>query len=104
MAFVAAVQTTPQGQPQVACFAPLPLTAEGVAAFAARSRATSATAVSDGSWCFGAVKLISAEHELTVIGGGAASAKLPQFSAINTLLGNQKTTLSGTNHAFDFAR
>ena len=102
--FIAAVQTTPQGQPQVACFAPLPFTAEGVATFAAKSLATSATVVSDGLWCFGAVKLIGAKHEPTVTGGGAASAKLPQFRAINTLLGNLKTSLSGTYHAFDFAK
>ncbi len=102
--FIAAVQTTPAGQPQVACFAPLPFTAEGVAAFAAKSLATSATVVSDGLWCFRAVKLIGAEHEPTVTGGSAACAKLPQFKAINTLLGNLKTALGGTYHAFDFAK
>jgi hypothetical protein len=33
-----------------------------------------------------------------------ASAKLPQFKAVNTLLGNLKTALSGTYHAFNFAK
>ena len=102
--FIAAVQTTPDGQPQFACFAPQPFTTEEVAAFAARSLATSATVVSDGLWCFRGVKLIGAEHESIVTGGGAASAKLPQFKAINTLLGNLKTALTGTYHAFDFAK
>ena len=36
--------------------------------------------------------------------GGAASTKLPQFKAINTLLGTLKTALTGTYHAFDFAK
>ncbi len=102
--FIAAVQTTPLGQAKFACFAQQPFTTEAVAAFAAKSLASSATVVSDGLWCFGAVKLIGAEHEATVTGGGAASAKLPQFKAINTLLGNLKTALSGTYHAFDFAK
>ena len=102
--FIAAVQTTPDGQPQFACFAQQPLTTEEVAAFAAKSLATSATVVSDGLWCFRGVKLIGAEHEPTVTGGGAASTKLPQFKAINTLLGNLKTALTGTYHAFDFAK
>ena len=30
--------------------------------------------------------------------------KLPQFKAINTLLGNLKTAIGGTYHAFDFAK
>ena len=29
---------------------------------------------------------------------------LPQFKAVNTLLGNLKTALAGTYHAFDFAK
>jgi len=30
--------------------------------------------------------------------------KLPQFKAVNTCLGNLKRSLSGTHHAFDFAK
>ena len=102
--FLAAVQTTPDGQPQFACFALLPFTTEAVAAWAAKSLATSATVVSDGLWCFQGVRIIGAEHERTVTGGGAASTKLPQFKAINTLLSNLKTSLTGTYHAFDFTK
>ena len=98
------MQTTPEGHPQFACLAPLPFTTDAVAAWAAKSLATSATVVSDGLWCFRAVKLIGAEHAPTVTGGGAASTKLPQFKAGNTLLGNLKTALAGTYHAFDFAK
>ena len=102
--FIAAVQTTPDGHPQFACFAQQPFTTKEVAAFAAKSLAPSATVVSDGLWCFRGVTLIGADHEPTVTGGSAASVKLPQFKAINTLLGNLKTALSGTYHAFDFAK
>ena len=102
--FIAAVQTTPDGHPQFACFAQQPFTTEGVGAFAAKSLAPSATVVSDGLWCFRSVKLVGAEHHPTVTGGGTQSAKLPQFKAINTLLGNLKTAFSGTYHAFDFVK
>ena len=102
--FVAAVQTTPEGQPQFMCLRQQPFTAEEVAVFAARSIAPSATVVSDGLWCFGAVKIVGAEHERVVTGGGKASAELPEFRAINTVLGNLKRALSGTYHAFDFAK
>jgi hypothetical protein len=43
-------------------------------------------------------------HEPTVTGGGAASVNLPQFHAVNTVLGNLKTALGGTYHSFDFAK
>ncbi|MGH8865850.1 MAG: IS1595 family transposase [Burkholderiales bacterium] len=102
--FLAAVQTTPEGKPICACFAQQPFTIESVALFAATSLAPTAQVVSDGLWCFGGVKLIGAEHERVVTGGGAASVKLPQFKAINTVLGNLKTALTGTYHAFDFAK
>ena len=42
--------------------------------------------------------------EVTVTGGGAASVKLPKFKAVNTVLGNLKTALAGTYHAFGFAK
>lgn len=102
--FVAAVQTTPDGQPQFVCLRQLPFTHEAVAVFAARSIAPSATVVSDGLWCFGAVQIVGATHKRVVTGGGKASTALPQFKAVNTFLGNLKRSLGGTYHAFDFAK
>ena len=102
--FIAAVQTTPDGQPQFVCLRQQPFTAEEVAIFAARSIAPSATVVSDGLWCFSAVQIVGAEHERVLTGSGKASAELPQFRAVNTFLGNLKRALGGTYHAFDFAK
>lgn len=102
--FIAAAQTTHNGHPQFACFAQQPFTIEGVGAFAAKSLAPSATVVSDGLWRFRRVKLVGAEHQATVTGGGTQSVKLPQFKAINTVVGNLKTAFSGTYHAFDFVK
>jgi ISXO2-like transposase domain/Transposase zinc-ribbon domain len=102
--FVAEVQTTPDGQPLFVCLRQQPFTHEEVAVFAARSIAPSATVVSDGLWCFGAVQIVGAELERVVTGGGKASTELPQFKAINTFLGNLKRSLSGTHHAVDFAK
>ena len=50
------------------------------------------------------VKIVGAEHERVVTGGGKASVGLPQFRAVNTFLGNLKRSLGGTYHAFDFAK
>lgn len=102
--FVAAMQTTPSGQPQLVCLHRQPFTREAVAVFAARSISPCARVVSDGLWCFRAVQMIGAEHERVVTGSGKASTRLPQFRAINTFLGNLKRSLGGTYHAFDFAK
>lgn len=104
VSFIAAVQTGDDGRPLYACLARQPFTAEAVSIWAAKSLATSAQVVSDGLWCFRGVRIIGAEHTPTVTGGGKASAKLPQFKAVNTLLGNLKTALSGTYHAFNFVK
>ena len=72
--------------------------------FASSSIASSATVVSDGLWCFSAVQIVGADHERVVTVGGKATVKLPQFKAINTYLGTLKRSLSGTYHAFDFAK
>jgi len=101
---VAAVQTTPEGKPVVACLRQQPHTEQEVAVFAASHLATSASVITDGLWCFQATAIIGASHERVVTGGGRASVELPQFKAINTLLGNLKTAISGTYHAFGFAK
>lgn len=102
--FVAAVSTTADGQARYACLAVQRPTNADVAGFAASSIAPSATVVSDGLWCFRQVALVGAEHQAIVTRGGKAAVKLPQFRAVNTLLGNFKTAITGTYHAFNFAK
>jgi hypothetical protein len=41
-------------------------------------------------------------HLPTVVGTKRKSSALPCFKWINTILGNLKTAISGTYHAFDF--
>lgn len=104
VAFVAAVQTTPDGRPLYACMRKMPFTREAVAAWATQSLSGCAHVVTDGLRCFRAVTTSGATHQPTVTGGGAGSAKLAQFRAVNTLLGNLKTAFSGTYHSFDFEK
>jgi ribosomal protein L37AE/L43A len=101
--FIAAVQTTEDGKPVVACFAQAPFTKEAVEQFAAKSLARPLTVVSDGLGCFTVIGDAGA-HERHVTGGGKASVKLPQFQAVNTVLSNLKTAMSGTYHAVKFAK
>ena len=60
--------------------------------------------ISDGLGCFRATAIVGAQHQALATGGGRASVKLPRFKAINTLLGNLKTAIGGTYHAFNFAK
>ena len=104
VSFIAAVQTTDAGHPLWACLQKLEFTKEAIAKWARKSLCASAEVVTDGLWCFQAVTATGATHERTVTGGGAASVKLEQFRAVNTLLGNLKTAFAGTYHSFDFAK
>jgi len=102
--FVAAVQTTESGEAMLMCLSQRPFTKESIQAFAEQSLAAPATLVSDGLGCFAAVRGSAILHQSHVTGGGASSAKHPAFLAVNTALGNIKTSLAGTYHAFDFQK
>lgn len=104
VSFIAAVQTTQTGQPVLVCLKKLAFTKEALAQWARKALCASAQVVSDGLACFTGVTTAGASHERTVTGGGAASVKLQQFRAVNTLLGNLKTSFSGTYHSFDFGK
>ena len=101
---VATVQTTEDGKPVVMCLNIRPFTKEAVAAFARNHLSVQCEVVSDGLWCFEAVKSMEATHRRTVTGGGLGSVSLPQFKAVNTALSNLKTAISGTYHALDFKK
>ena len=96
--FIAAVQTTDDGKPVLACFAQVPLTRQAVERFIARSLVRPLTVVSDGLHCFMALERAGI-HERVITGSGKASVKLPQFQAVNTVLSNLKTAMAGTYHA-----
>jgi hypothetical protein len=102
--FVAAVQTTEDGQAVRVCLALRPFTNASMTEFAARSLARPLTLVSDGLPCFVALAAEAGVHDRNVTGGGVASAKHPKFRAVNTILGNLKTALRGAYKAFDFRK
>jgi hypothetical protein len=101
--FVAAVQTTEDGQAELVCLSLRRFTNQSLQEFAAQSLARPLTVVSDGLGCFAAMAEQAGVHDRNVTGGGQAAAKHPKFTAINTVLGNLKTALRGAYKAFDFA-
>lgn len=104
VSFIAAIQTTDDGRPLFASFKRLPFTKAAIDAWANRSLAASARVLSDGLKCFDALKGNVAAHAAHVTGSGRQAAKHLEFRGVNTLLGNLKTAISGTYHAFNFAK
>ena len=72
--------------------------------FLARHTALPLTLVSDGLNCFQVASSAGAVHDREITGGGKASVLNDKFKAVNTLIGNAKTALTGTYHAIKFAK
>jgi ISXO2-like transposase domain/Transposase zinc-ribbon domain len=103
--FVAAVQTNEKGHPLYAIFSPVKaFNKEEIASWACGSLAPLTTVVSDGLACFRAVTAAGCYHEPQVVGKKRKSTEMGCFFWINTILGNLKTAISGTYHAFDFEK
>ena len=99
-AFVAAVETTPDGKPvrlklrRVTSFC-----GHAISGFAKRSLDPDCEVVSDGLACFGRVTDAGCAHQVITTGSGAKAARTPAFKWVNTALGNIKAALTGTYRA-----
>lgn len=104
VSFVAAVSLTDEGHPLRIKLTPVSgFTLKAIRQWAQSSLAPGCTVFSDGLSCFTAVKDAECTHRPTVI-GARKPKDLPEFKWINTVLGNLKTSLSGSYHAFAFRK
>jgi ISXO2-like transposase domain len=102
--FVMAAQSIgAKNKPHRVCIAQIPFRLGALAEFCGAHLVRPLTVVSDGLACFNAAAA-SGVHERIVTGGGKASYQHPEFQAVNIALSNLKTALSGTYHAFKFAK
>ncbi len=102
--FVAAVSLSDGGHPLRIKLTPVSgFSLKAIAQWAQSSLAHGSTVYSDGLVCFTAVTTAGCVHQPTVV-AGRKPKDLPEFQWINTVLGNLKTSLSGSYHAFDFRR
>lgn len=104
ISFIAAVQTSADGRPIFMSLKRLPFTKAAIDAWANKSLAASSYVFSDGLKCFTGLERNVLAHETHVLGGGRTGVKHPAFRWVNTLLSNLKTSISGTYHAFKFAK
>jgi ISXO2-like transposase domain/Transposase zinc-ribbon domain len=104
VAFVAAVSIDGQGHPRYLKLARLAgFTTEAIAQWARAALQPGTQVVSDGLGCFAGVSAAGCLHQPHVV-GARLPRELPQFTWVNTVLGNLKMTLSGAFHAFKFAK
>ena len=100
-----AVSAAPDGKAGQVCFSQQPATGEDVVVFFLNTLAKGCTVVSDGAPSFNYAKWNRiAQHQPIVTGGGKQACEIPQLKAVNTVLGNLKTGIAGTYHAFKFAK
>jgi transposase-like protein len=98
--FVAAVETTPQGQPvRLKLRRVRGFRRAEIAALATRNFAPASTVVSDGLRCFTGVGSAGCVHQPIITGSGRKAALSPAFKWVNTILGNIKSAITGTYRA-----
>lgn len=98
--FVAAVQTTSQGQPEAIKLQIVDgFRSKTIKRWAEQAIMPGSTVISDGLACFNAVVDAGCEHDRIVCGGGRASVEETEFTWVNTVLGNLKSALRSTYHS-----
>jgi transposase-like protein len=101
---VAAVSLNEKGNPIHVKFSPVSgFTSEVVCLWAQSCLGAGCAVLSDGLACFRSVIEAGCEHT-SIVTGGRHPKDLPEFRWINTMLGNLKTSLSGTFHALNFKK
>jgi hypothetical protein len=99
---VAAVSVNEAGHPVHAKITPVAgFSSEAIATWARDQLTPGSAVLSDGLACCRSVTAAGCSHK-AIITGGIHPNDLPQFRWTNTVLGNLKTSFSGTFHACNF--
>ena len=103
--FIAAIQTNASHNPMYAVFHQVKsFSLAEVSSWAKQPLVPDTVVVSDGLYCFSAVAEADCFHQREVVGKGRKSTDMECFAWINTILGNLKTAINGTYHAFNFEK
>jgi len=100
--FVAAVETTNEGQPtRIKLNVVKGFRSAEIRAWSQQHLTVGSLVISDGLACFNAVAEAGCQHDKIVCGGGRASVEEPEFYWVNTVLGNLKSALRSTYHSIN---
>ena len=103
--FIAAVQTTDDGRPLYVRFDCIKRFDHSfVESWSQQALIASAHAYSDGLPAFTILSEMVDQHTSFITGIGQQAARHPQFRWVNTLLGNLKTSMTGTYHSIKFKK
>jgi transposase-like protein len=104
--FLAAIQTNEEGHPLYAVFSQVnSFSKEEISEWAKKRIDYGSDVTSDGLNCFNSIENKAAGRIHTrVVVGSRKSSDLPCFKWVNTILGNLKSAITGTYHAFDFQK
>ena len=102
--FVIAVETNGDGHPLFIKLSPTPFTKTALAAWSEAALDREAYVLTDGLGGFRGITGTVTCHHRIIVGSGRAAVQHPEFRWVNTILGNLKTAINGTYHAFDFAK
>lgn len=104
VAFVAAVEMS-EGRPQRVRFDPVTgFSFSALAPWAMNAIAPGSCVTSDGLLGFDVLEKLGFKHKVVLAPKGKIGTEIEPFKWLNVLLGNLKTALSGTHHAFKFAK
>jgi transposase-like protein len=97
--FIAAVACAPDGRPMRLRMTPVKgFSSTAIEHWARSHLSADSVALSDGLQCFRAIATVC-PHAYKITGSGPASVACPEFTWVNTALGNVKSALHGTYHA-----
>ena len=104
VAFVAAVSMSDEAHPlRIKLNTVAGFKLKAIAQWASKNLTPGSIVYSDGLACFSAVTKAGCTHESTVV-AGRKPKDVPELQWINTVLGNLKTSLSGSYHSFGFKK
>lgn len=104
VAFVAAVEMH-EGRPHRVRFdAVAGFSFAALTPWALQALAPGSHVISDGLPGFAVLQQLGFRHEVVMAPKGKAGTEIEPYKWLNVLLGNLKTALSGTHHAFKFAK
>jgi transposase-like protein len=103
-AFVAAVEIY-DGRPQRVRFDPVTgFSFKALANWAATALMPGTVVTTDGLLGFEVLQHLGYSHQVVISPKGKAGTEIDAFKWLNTIMGNLKTAITGTHHAFKFAK
>jgi transposase-like protein len=103
--FIAAVETNTEHNPLYVVFSPVKAFSRAEIGEWAHTRVVpEAILVTDGLPGFSVLAELGYRHRPWVVGPDRRSTEMPRFDWVNTVLGNLKSAISGTYHAFKFQK